>query len=184
MLVICITHAEAEPFMPRPLTAAGRLAAAQAAQHIIDKVEGPHQGYRLVCSPSLRCLETLLIVASSLGASANLVSRAPRDQWMSQVRVDPRLAEQPGAALTRRELLGTIRDQADDGSIHRPLLICTHGDLASALAPSQLGETSNGFFSPRPVVVSMEVDLEAGSAIRVVGTWGWCDSKFEDLLAS
>ena len=79
--LILMRHAQAEPAgldaddFARPLTAAGRAAAAQAAA--VLAAEGVTVG-RLLYSPASRTRETAAIAARELGLEANLLQELPQ----------------------------------------------------------------------------------------------------------
>jgi phosphohistidine phosphatase SixA len=75
------------------------------AEELVDLLL-PHRIRRVVSSPYARCVETVEPLAAALGV---------------EVELDERLAE--GAGRAAAELL------AEDG-----LVVCTHGDVAEALA--------------------------------------------------
>ncbi|HUJ55801.1 MAG TPA: histidine phosphatase family protein [Gaiellaceae bacterium] len=79
------------------------------AEELVDLLL-PHRVRRVVSSPYVRCVETVEPLAAAVGV---------------ELELDERLAEGAGGAAA--ELL------AEDG-----IVVCTHGDVASALAGCEL----------------------------------------------
>ncbi len=155
MLVILITHADAQQVEPARFRALSDQGRAQVDEVSIrfrtilanlkpDLTPGQFAIGEILSSPLARCVETALRFATAIN---DLTAT-------SEIRVRDRLREQSAGQLTAGDLVSVLEDTRSQAA-----LICTHGDLAGALPlKTNLSPASSekGWFKVRPVLVLVE----------------------------
>jgi hypothetical protein len=140
MRIVLVTHAQTVDRPPRALSDEGIASAEKAALRIREIMGEAWRVEKVVSSPTVRCVQTALVIASALAG-----------EKLRRLDTDPRLmaARDP---MEPDQLAGALADYPCEG-----LLVALHADLANALpGRGPLPGANEGWFSERPIVCILD----------------------------
>lgn len=167
MLVIAVTHPDATNRSPRPLSDGGRLQALLAARRVRELEGGGTCLGAALSSPAYRCLETAILVARELDATAS--AKGP---FAGDIR---EVAELKAGRADLDAALGALETETIGGD--QAVLLSVHADLANMLGHARaladgFASESNGrlWFADRPVIAGFTYAAGAVTAVRYCET--------------